>query len=470
VCEWLEFDVANRNLNRLAVVMSGNGRKSRLKRRRVAYISNKGLGVARAKSSWNLFLQDMKGKMFVHHRRRLRSKTSTWRMDLLAYKFSMLSDEALACYAAMAKQSKYASSEARKYQLHLLKRDAAKEIAPLVKESVPDAAVVVCRSDEVASCGSVVGSVRSDPNRSVVFIDPSSGVLTFWSIDDFQLGSGVFGKCRAVREEFVGDTLCTPFAVDSENSEHARSKLHKELSAMDRMNHPNVMRAFCLSLAAEKTAQALLLPLASGNLWCWLRGLSVPTSAVAEKGLDCQRKACLLQIVHGLAHMHSRAVLHLDLKPDNVLWDGLAKAPTFRIADFGNCRRPDEELTADQVNSELYRPVELFHMGNSRVHALCRYDVWAYGCMVFDIAQQHPGLRHEAGIIQPLFGQVDMKSDAVSVWCIRNYRIMTYAHSSVQNLILLAQPLEMVGRDQLLASCLVLDVGRVRTCDCGDGR
>jgi hypothetical protein len=96
--------------------------------------------------------------------------------------------------------------------------------------------------------------------------------------------------------------------------------------------------------------------------------------------------------------------------------------------------------------------------------------MWAYGCMVFDIAQQHPGLRHEAGIIQRLFGQVDMKSDAVSVYCIRNYRIMTYAHSSVQNLILLAQPLEMVGRDQLLASCLVLDVGRVRTCDCGDGR
>jgi serine/threonine protein kinase len=233
---------------------------------------------------------------------------------------------------------------------------------------------------------------------------------------------------------------------------------------MDRMNHPNVMRTLCL------TAQALLLPLASGNLWCWLRGLSVPTSAVAEKGLDCQRKACLLQIVHGLAHMHSRAVLHLDLKPENVLWDGLAKAPTFRIADFGNCRLSDEDLRADQVNSEPYRPVELFHMGNSRVHALCRYDVWAYGCMVFDIAQVHPGLRDEDGGIQRLFGQVDMKCDAPTVYCIRNYRITTYGHMSVQDLILLAQPLMMIGRDELKASSLVLEVGRVRTCDCGEGR
>jgi serine/threonine protein kinase len=262
--------------------------------------------------------------------------------------------------------------------------------------------------------------------------------------------------------------LCAKFAFDTGTSEYARDNLHKELSVMDRMNHPNVMRAFCLSLAAENTAQALLLPLTSGNLWCWLRGLSVPTSAVAEKGLDCQRKACLLQIVHGLAHMHSRAVLHLDLKPDNVLWDGLAKAPTFRIADFGNCRLPDEDLTADQVNSEPYRPVELFHMGNSRVHALCRYDVWAYGCMVFDIAQQHPGLRDEAGVIQRLFGQVDMKCDAQKVYCIRNYRIKTYGHMSVQNLILLAQPVGLKKGDQLPASALVLEAGRVLTRDGGE--
>ena len=268
----------------------------------------------------------------------------------------------------------------------------------------------------------------------------------------------------------MGHTTYAKFAFDAGTREHVRDNLHKELSVMDRMNHPNVMRAFCLSLAAESTAQALLLPLASGNLWCWLRGLSVPTSAVAEKGLDCQRKACLLQIVHGLAHMHSRAVLHLDLKPENVLWDGLAKAPTFRIADFGNCRLPEEDLTADQVNSETYRPVELFHMGNSRVHALCRYDVWAYGCMVFDIAQQHPGLRDEAGVIQRLFGQVDMKCDAQRVYCLRNYRIKTYGHMSVQNLILLAQPVSINGRDQLPASSLVIEVGRVRTCDCGEGR
>jgi hypothetical protein len=89
---------------------------------------------------------------------------------------------------------------------------------------------------------------------------------------------------------------------------------------------------------------------------------------------------------------------------------------------------------------------------------------------VFDIAQQHPGLRDEAGVIQRLFGQVDMKCDAQRVYGIRNYRIKTYGHTSVQNLILLAQPEGINGRDQLPASSLVIEVGRVRTCDCGEGR
>ena len=479
--------MAIRNLHRQVVLMAGLGGKAKTKgekhsrsRGHVDYITNKSLGVPRAANSWTLFLKDMKGKLTVRHRRRLRTKTATWRMDLLSVKFGLLSDEAKAGYADMAKQSKHASSEARKQKLQELNRDAAQESvhsASLVKEELSDDAVVVCRSDAVVVCRSIVVKFCSLPNRAVVFMDPSSGFLTFWLIEGSQLGFGFLGHCRAVREEITGHTLCAKVAFDTRSSECARDNLHKELSAMNRMNHPNVMRAFCLTLAADNTAQALVLPLASGNLWSWLRRLSVPTSAVAERGLECRRKACLLQIVHGLAHMHSRAVLHLDLKPENVLWDGLAEAPTFCIADFGNCRCmveadgiPDEELTADLVNSAPYRPVELFHMGSSRVPSRCRYDVWAYGCMVFDIAQQHPGLRDEAGVIQRLFGQVDMRCDAQRVYCIRNYRIKTYGHMSVQNLILLAQPVGMNGRDQLSASSLVIEVGRVRTCDCGEGR
>jgi hypothetical protein len=131
---------------------------------------------------------------------------------------------------------------------------------------------------------------------------------------------------------------------------------------------------------------------------------------------------------------------------------------------------PDEDLTANLVNSEPYRPVELFQMGSSRVPFRCRYDVWAYGCMVFDIAQQHPGLRDDDGVIQRLFGQLDMRCSTQTVLSIRNYRVKTYGHMAVQNLILLAQPVGLKKGDQLPAASLVTEVGRVLTRDCGEGR
>ena len=95
--------------------------------------------------------------------------------------------------------------------------------------------------------------------------------------------------------------------------------------------------------------------------------------------------------------------------------------------------------------------------------------MWAYGCMVFDIAQQHPGLRDDDGVMQRLFGQVDMRCNARRVYSIRNYRIKTYAHLTVQNLILLAQPVGLKKGDQLPASSLVTEVGRVYTRVCGEG-
>jgi hypothetical protein len=67
----------------------------------------------------------MKGKVAVRDHRRLKTKTATWRMDLMRDKFGLLSDEAHARYADMAQQGKHASSAARKQKLQELMRGSS---------------------------------------------------------------------------------------------------------------------------------------------------------------------------------------------------------------------------------------------------------------------------------------------------------------------------------------------------------
>ena len=56
-------------------------------------------------------------------------------------------------------------------------------------------------------------------------------------------------------------------------------------------------------------------------------------------------KLIFKQLVEGLAHIHSKNILHRDIKLDNILLDGHGK---IKIADFGVSRfvrSPNEKMT-----------------------------------------------------------------------------------------------------------------------------
>lgn len=86
-------------------------------------------------------------------------------------------------------------------------------------------------------------------------------------------------------------------------------------------------------------------------------------------------------VAKGLADLHSFGVLHLDLKPSNVLLDSQLDA---RLCDFG----------LSQVNDPLFRsplrvkstpaylaPEALFGTSNSAA----RLDSWAFGCLLYEL-------------------------------------------------------------------------------------
>ena len=298
----------------------------------------------------------------------------------------------------------------------------------------------------------------------LTWADPSSAVQRPMVVHlDRPLGGGTYGDCFVVSDNITGLCMCAKFAAQAASGrESSRAALRKEFAVMSRLSHPNILRAWNVCFASDGSVLALLLPLADSSFRQWVEGIPaiVETSVLAEDRVGDAERACLAQIADGIAHMHARAVVHLDLKLENILVDGGGSRPVPLLADFGQSRCqeradgiPDEDLRAGDVNSLQYRPLELCHNENFVVSPRFRYDLWAFGCIMFEtIARSHQLWRRkgEHGVLR-LFSGIDTYLPLGQVLPMRNYRLKTYLPSSMVLLILQAQPASASRSDQTSA-------------------
>ena len=439
--------------------------------RRRANFTNKKLGLKRANNAYAMFLKSVKGKYSTYRGKRLSGKQTVWRFDLMRVKFAGLpagerkrfDDMAAGCKQTVAAARRAASGRPALGTPASAPAPRGAATAPATAGS-PAAPAEVPESEAPATAGStssaggpptsIAPSLAQDelqnevetlyftqPGRTLVNVDVASGARQSLRLaDDSALGSGSFGVCLSVEDPVAQAKFCAKFGRTGSGAEVARAALRKEMAAMSRMNHPNVMKAFSLIQSENGTALALLMPLATGCMTQWLKRAEYLHRTIASggaQGLHRHHVACIYQLACGIAHMHGRAIVHLDLKPENVLFLdpplGSVKAPVFILSDFGQCRSrveadgiPDELLYAMHVNADEYRPPDLFHAAGCVVPPRPRYDLWAYGCMVWDVCHRHPRLRSSCGRTLRLFSGIDMKQDLQAVFRCRDYRLQKW--------------------------------------------
>ena len=138
----------------------------------------------------------------------------------------------------------------------------------------------------------------------------------------------------------------------------------------------------------------------------------------------------------------------MDMKPDNVLaYDTRScGGSVFQVADFGLCMRgpndtmPGAKIKSNAVNATIYRPLDLFHNAGCEVPVHYRFDLWAFGCIVFDVCQTHPRLRSSAGRALRLFEGVNMKAEIMDAFRVRNYRLTKHLEKDVVVVVARFQP------------------------------
>ncbi|MEO5560804.1 MAG: serine/threonine-protein kinase, partial [Dokdonella sp.] len=104
-------------------------------------------------------------------------------------------------------------------------------------------------------------------------------------------------------------------------------RFRREAQNAARMQHPNIVAIYEVGSAEELHFFSMRL----------VRGESLAATIRREGPFDPQRTASLMRTVaEALAYAHSLGVLHLDLKPANILLDENGEP---HVADFGLARR-----------------------------------------------------------------------------------------------------------------------------------
>ncbi len=224
---------------------------------------------------------------------------------------------------------------------------------------------------------------QSDPQEPEITAspaaDPRTTIAGRYSVDlqSPPQGAGIAvsyrGRDLRTRDPVVVKTLRLEYRGDPE----MRARFRREARLLQFLSHPNVIRA--LSFVEERGAPWLVLE----NV----RGRSLREEIALRAPFSPDEVVPLMRgIAAGLDHLHMRGLVHLDVRPENVVVtpDGVVKLVDFGIAQTsGTVQESAEGVAPDSI--AYVAPEQT--CGEPVTAAT---DVYALGCVVYELLTGQP--------------------------------------------------------------------------------
>ncbi|EDQ86200.1 uncharacterized protein MONBRDRAFT_28411 [Monosiga brevicollis MX1] len=158
----------------------------------------------------------------------------------------------------------------------------------------------------------------------------------------------------------------------------------RELRAMRRLEHPHIIPVLgaLVDVHSGHPSAYLVQPwCAQGDLQQWLSKARHLATSTVIAGL-------MTQLRTALAFMHSKGLVHRDVKLSNVMLDGLEDQPVVRLGDFDIAKAVAEATmlpcTATKASgTEGYVAPEVL-FGRGRVGARPAQDAFIFGCVLYN--------------------------------------------------------------------------------------
>jgi serine/threonine protein kinase/tetratricopeptide (TPR) repeat protein len=165
-----------------------------------------------------------------------------------------------------------------------------------------------------------------------------------------KIGEGGMGVIYRA-EPTVGerDVAVKVLTDDSASDRSSRRKFEREIEAMARLRHPNIVQILDIG-RVHQTRQIQGSTIESGCSWFAMEHVSgSPLLDFTWVETDPDERwliigELLMHLLDALGHAHARGVIHRDLKPNNVLVDlNDGSNPVVKLLDFGIARAVDEK-------------------------------------------------------------------------------------------------------------------------------
>ncbi|XP_048849276.1 death-associated protein kinase 2-like [Brienomyrus brachyistius] len=159
-------------------------------------------------------------------------------------------------------------------------------------------------------------------------------VFRLENVEDFYeigkvIGSGNFGQVRDVRDRSSGTHWAGKFLKVKNDSGPGldRRRVEEEVGILQALQHENIMALWDVFEGAGELVLIMEL-ITGGELFDFI--------AEKEHLLESEAIVFIKQILQGVKYMHSKQIVHFDLKPENImLSDKKVPFPQIKIIDFG---------------------------------------------------------------------------------------------------------------------------------------